>query len=592
MEFRNVKSWQLIKNANQDNLDGLAIDFGSSKLSYRQLFSVWENNARMFTALGMTRKNNSRVMMCMPNSVESINVIYGLDMTGAIPIFFPEFSFPIHKVVSMIKEQEITDIIVSDFLYTAYMTKAKVLFREHGIRNIITVRSTDVNRDVPFPYRMGTSFLSYACKVFRYRQDYHSLLERYKEGDILYDEAPDNAISLILSTSGSTTGHGRQIPFSDYNRNAMAGQLMMSDLKIVSRGLRIALMLSMVSPYVTISSLHSMLVAGGTIVGDPLYMFKVMLNKQWVESLIDSKPNVVLSINHFWKEFIRHKACRGVDLSFLKYVVSGGTYSSPEDLQALQDFLRNHNSDAFVINGYGASELGGCCMALTDKCQRFDSMGIPLPGVKTRILDDAGNFVIPADKPLQGELYVCTDALSPDFSGDKATFTTVIIDGERYFRTKDVVKYHDDGSYDFVTRVDMMFQIVSGIKYYPLIVEGIIRKCAGDLIENCAIIGEPMGNGIHNIALYVVRKPGVSASIGSVRGILSRIVITNGQPSENKVNVYELPDKVVIIDALPLNVGGKTDYHQLRKTPPSGTSFRIIKNMVTDGFHVTPLFSR
>lgn len=590
LNIENVKSWQLIQRENQDNLDGMAIDFGINRLSYRQLFSVWENNARMFTALGITRKNNSRVMMCMPNSVECINIIYGLDMTGAIPVFFPEFTFPIRKVVSMIRDQSITDIVISDFLYSTFFLKAKVLFREHGIRNIITVKSTDVNRDVPFPFCIGTSFMSFACRAFKYRQDYHSLLKKHRDGDICYDEAPDSAVSIILSTSGSTTGLGRQIPFSDYNRNAMARQLMTSDLGIVSRGLRIALMLSMVSPYVTISSLHSMLVAGGTIVGDPLYLFKVMLNKQWVESLIDSRPNVVLAINHFWKDFMKNKASHKADLSFLKYVVSGGSYSSPEDLQNLQDFLRSHNSNAYVINGYGASELGGCCMALTDKCQRFDSMGIPLPGVKTRIRDDGGNFIVPADEPLQGELYVCTETLSPDFPGEKATFKTEIIDGERYFKTKDIVKYHDDGSYDFVTRVDMMFQIVSGIKYYPLIVEGIIRRSAGDMVENCAIIGEPMGNGIHDIVLYVVLRHGISASIGTVNELFSRILITKSVSSDNRIEMYELPDKVIFAGNLPLNAGGKTDYHQLRDTPVPGVSFRIAKNVMTDTFIVIPTF--
>ena len=589
MNIDNVKSWELVRRENQDNLDGMAVDFGRTQLSYRQLFAVWDNNARMFTALGITRKNNSRVMMCLPNCVEAINMIYGLDMTGAIPVFFPEFTFPLNKVISMIEDQAITDVVISDFLYTVFFRKSKVLLREHGIRNIITVHSIDVNRDVPFPINIGTSSLSFACRAFKHRQDYDSLLEMYREGGIYYDEAPDSAVSIILSTSGSTTGHGRQIPFTDRNRNAMAKQLMESELKIVGRGLRIALMLSMVSSYVTISSLHSMLVAGGTVVGDPLYLFKVMLNKQWVESLIASKPDVVLAINHFWKDFMKHKVCRNANLNFLKYVVSGGSYSSPEDLQNLQDFLRSHNSSAYVINGYGATELGGCCMALTDKFLRFDSMGIPLPGVKTRIRMDDGSFTVPADSPLQGELYVCTEALSPDFPGEKATFTTEIIDGERYFKTKDVVKYHDDGSFDFVTRVDMMFQIVSGIKYYPLIVESIIRNCAGNIVENCAIVGDPIGNGIHNIVLYVVLKSGFSANFITVNEILSKISIAKSVSSDNKADTYELPDRVVFVDTFPLNAGGKTDYYQLRNTPPAGVSFHVMKNMVTDSFYVNPI---
>ena len=51
--------------------------------SYAQMFEEWERYARVFSALGMTEANASRVGIAGTISAEPLFAFYGLNMTGA-----------------------------------------------------------------------------------------------------------------------------------------------------------------------------------------------------------------------------------------------------------------------------------------------------------------------------------------------------------------------------------------------------------------------------------------------------------------------------------------------------------------------------
>lgn len=76
-----VKSWKLIKDRNSSRLDNVALSEDEHKMSYGEMFEAWDDTARAFSALGISRNNNSRALVLMPNVAETAIIDYALDMT-------------------------------------------------------------------------------------------------------------------------------------------------------------------------------------------------------------------------------------------------------------------------------------------------------------------------------------------------------------------------------------------------------------------------------------------------------------------------------------------------------------------------------
>ncbi len=80
---RNQKAWKYIRdvtNTNVRNLNRNALVDGTGRYTYGLLFREWERYASVFSALGMTGENHSRVGLLGSTNAEVIFTLYGLNM--------------------------------------------------------------------------------------------------------------------------------------------------------------------------------------------------------------------------------------------------------------------------------------------------------------------------------------------------------------------------------------------------------------------------------------------------------------------------------------------------------------------------------
>ena len=70
-----------------------------------------------------------------------------------------------------------------------------------------------------------------------------------------------------------------------------------------------------------------------------------------------------------------------VDLSNLKYVISGGDTLSKARVEKINDFLKEHGSDANMIQGYGLTEAVAAASLDLPEGGKPGTIGIPLPGI-------------------------------------------------------------------------------------------------------------------------------------------------------------------------------------------------------------------
>lgn len=215
---------------------------------------------------------------------------------------------------------------------------------------------------------------------------------------------------------------------------------------------------------------------------------------------------------------------------------------------------REYLPDVEYVNLYGQSELAGICCyyRVTRTFDNKDTlpMGQTLSNCRIYLLD--GDMVVQSAGQI-GEMYIVSDALATEYYHDKyKTDASFIIKDfgngpERCFKTGDLAQYDEEGNLIFVARTD--FQIKHMGRRIEL---GEIEAIAGamDEIDRCC-------------CLYNTEKKKIVLFVQ-----LAKDVIRTGVQLRSKmrdiITSYMLPNKVVVLDRLPLNANGKIDRQALR----------------------------
>jgi yersiniabactin nonribosomal peptide synthetase len=194
----------------------------------------------------------------------------------------------------------------------------------------------------------------------------------------------------------------------------------------------------------------------------------------------------------------------------------------------------------------GATEAGiwsnWTDVARLDPEWRSIPYGVPLPNQSFRVVDERGH-----DRPdwVPGELWIGGSSLAAGYRGDSERTSAQFVianDGERYYRTGDLGRYHPDGRLEFLGRRDQQI------------------KLRGHRIE----LGE--------IESALEAHPGVRRAVVTVRDGTARRLVAVVQPLTGTPDVaemraflgarlpaYMVPEELHVLDELPLTANGKID---------------------------------
>ncbi len=153
-----------------------------------------------------------------------------------------------------------------------------------------------------------------------------------------------------------------------------------------------------------------------------------------------------------------------------------------------------------VCEGYGLSETSaGVTCNPTDSEAYTGTIGLPLPNVEIRILDDTGK-----DVPLgeAGEIAIRGPQVMRDY-WQQPEETAKVMTPDGFFKSGDVGIMDERGYTRIVDRKKDMI-LVSGFNVYPNEVEGVVAAHPGVL--ECAVIGVPDKNSGEAVMLFVVKK--------------------------------------------------------------------------------------
>ena len=561
----NIKSWELIKEKNKNNSDLIALSEADKKITYGEMFDNFEKNAKAFSSLGINRHNNSRVLVLMPNVAATCYIDYALDMTGAVCDFIdPTSSYD--KVKKYVENEKITDIISLDlmFLKTLY-NKRKELKEKYGIKNMIIYHSDFMTKVLPRSIRIYSELINKVIdkKVLKME----NIINDSRYENITYDHLDSKNLSLITHTSGTTTGIGKPITLTDYNRNALAKQYELACFNY-KPGMKMMHFIPYFASYGSVNTTNLGLVEGMELMEIPLFS-----PDKFAEILLKLKPNIVLANTPCWLNLIKSSYAQNADLSFLTYASSGGMNTSVEDEEKINDFLKKHNASVALTKGYGLSELGGCSVTTIDGFNKVGSPGVPLPLVDIKIRNLETNcFEKLYEKDVQGEAFIHTETMTSGILDDKRIIDIKEIDGKNYLPTKDVLKIYKNGFVEYIERIDRMFPRYDGYNVYPRPIEEYIKK--DSRVNNCVIV--PLFDSEKNgmvPRVYIEEKEIIEDKNKFIKNIIDNFFIKS--IGEYKANFRDIPHSWVF-DNIPKNTMGKDDYYSLKNGLIQGEEYKII----------------
>ena len=199
-----------------------------------------------------------------------------------------------------------------------------------------------------------------------------------------------------------------------------------------------------------------------------------------------------------------------------------------------------------IGEGYGLTEAAPVVTGATFPEPRVGTIGLPVPRLVVRLVDDEGEDVTIGDP---GEIWVRGPNVFAGYWHDaEATARALTPDG--WLRTGDVAVADDEGYLTIVDRAKDLI-IVSGFNVYPGEVEDVLRQHPG--VFEVAVVGVAHPHTGESVKAFVVPKPDRMLEEDDLIAFCG-----------NELSRYKCPTKVLFVESLPIGVGGKVLRRELR----------------------------
>jgi malonyl-CoA/methylmalonyl-CoA synthetase len=287
---------------------------------------------------------------------------------------------------------------------------------------------------------------------------------------------------------------------------------------------------------------HGLFVALGCVLGSGASMR--WLERFDVADVMDALPasTVMMGVPTYYTRLLAHPGFERGCCESVRLFISG---SAPLLADTFSEFQQR--TGHAILERYGMTETSMNTSNPLHGDRRPGTVGVPLPGVDVRVVDDAGR-VLPAGEP--GDLQVRGPNVFPGY-WRLPEKTAEDFTGDGYFNTGDKALVDTDGYVSIVGRAKDMV-ISGGLNIYPKEIELLLDDMPG--VEECAIIGVPHPDFGEAVVAAIVRSPDKQVDAQSVIDY-ARAQLAN----------FKVPKQVHFVDELPRNAMGKVQKNLLRQ---------------------------
>lgn len=557
IDYPHKTMFELVADAARKYPDCIAYEFMGKETNYATFIRRIELAAKAFLAMGIHK--GDKVTICMPNSPQGVDSFYALNRIGAIPNMIHPLSAP-QEIAFYLNVSHSKAILTLDQFY--YKVEQILPELENSCRIIIA----KVRDELPgvkkalFPVtKTARSIQKLPRTGYILWNDFLQAGRRYK-GELPEDMGSYDDCGAILY-SGGTTGTTKGIMLSNMNFNALGLQtLAASGFTDATGDLPGKKMLSVMPLFHGFGlgiGIHTALIAGATCILLPQFNVKI-----YAETLKKKKPNIIPGVPTLFEALLRTSDLDGVDLSFLMGMFSGGDCLSSELKKKVDTFLKAHNAQIQIREGYGTTEcVTASCLTPKDYA-RSGSIGVPFPDTYYKIVKPGTTEELPANT--DGEICISGPTVMMGYMDNPEETANTLRrhpEGRIWLHTGDLGRMDQDGFVYFRQRIKRMI-ITSGYNVYPSQLENIIDGHEKVLIS--CVIGVKDPYRVQRVKAYIVPKPGIEPTEELRQELLAYC--------SKHIAKYAMPREIEFRSELPKTLVGKVAYRVLEEEANSGVA--------------------
>lgn len=512
------------------------------KVTYKNFVKKIEKTARALKNYGV--KEGDKVTICMPNTPEGITMVYAVNMVGAV----------CNMVHPLSSEKELEYYIkVADSKYVlvidAVFDKVYKLRDTAQLERIIVVRPSDglgflkkklyntlhIKR-VRLPSNDSRVVLweDFIANSYFYQGNYHE----ERGGD---DPA-------VIMYSGGTTGAPKAVLLSNLNINAES-ICDASMIRQVTPGATVLSILPLFHCFGLGVCIHTPLCKGMGCILIPAFS-----HRQFAEIIRKNNPNFIVGVPTLFEALVNTKLKSG-DLESVTAVICGGDALNQTLRDKVNDFLKNHGSEAKIRVGYGLTEGSGAVCLSPEHTFSDGIIGVPFPDTDFKIVQNNTHTRLPVGE--EGEICISGPLVMMGYLDNDAETAQVIRvhdDGKVWLHTGDMGYLGEDGLVYFAQRLKRII-VSSGYNIYPTHIESIINS--HEAVLTSTVIGIDHHYKGQVPKAFIVLKPGYRAGKKIEREIRELL--------ERNIPIYALPVAYEFRDKLPHTKIGKVAFRELEK---------------------------
>lgn len=475
---------EIIPHHAQATPDALCAKCDNTKVSYQEINNCVDKFAETLAHKGVQK--GDRVALLLHNSVEYIIAFFAIQKLGAVTTLINTY-LTTHEIVYILKDCEAKMVISSDEF------NDKLQHISDDISNLDIVK---LNQDI-FQHKNKPT------KTKNVNIDKHEL-------------------AVIIYTSG-TSGNPRGVMLSHNN--------LMSDIRSAIKTFtmtpedRFLCLLPMFHAYTINVCVLLPLVVGAKIFIIP----KITQFDKVIKALMFDRITLFVAVPTIYNILAeKNIPATAMKLLALRICVSGGA-ALPQSV--FDKFTNKYKLK--LIEGYGLSEAAPyVAFNPCDGPKKINSVGVQMPDITIKIVDDQGNEVAPYER---GEIIVQGENIMMGYYNRPEDTANTIKDGWLY--TGDIA-YKDDDGYIFIVDRKKDIIIINGMNVYPREIEEMLYKHP-DVLD-AAVIGLPDDFHGELPHAYIVCKDGAKCDEKKIRAYLK----------ENMAS-FKIPKEIVFMNDLP-----------------------------------------
>ena len=542
MKLPNISLYDQIVKTKEKYSNYPAYEYFGKKVSYKKFIKQIDKCSYALKRLDL--KKGDIVTICSPNIPEVLIVFYALNKIGVIANMLHPLS----------AEEEIKNSLISTnskylFMVDMFYNKIKNIIDSTSVRKVIFISpSNSLRLYMKIPYKI-TNIKKYehykrSRKYISYSSFINSTTFMSKK-NIKFKKYKGNTPAVILH-SGGTSGTPKNVVLQNKAFILGAKQESICLKKLVPGDCCLGIMPNFHGFGLSVL-MHTPLTLGCYTILVPQIdskKFDILLKK--------TKPTCILGVPTLFEALINSNNVKNLDLSFFKYIVSGGDILQKNLELKINEYLSNHNSNVKITQGYGMSEALAAVTLAYDTVNKSGSVGIPLPGNYIKIIDPSTRKTVPYNNV--GEIVIHTKALMIGYLNNEAETNEALQmhdDGHVWLHTGDLGIMDEDGFIFYKGRIKRMI-ISSGYNIFPSHVENIIESHPAVL--QCTVVGMPHQYKKEVPKAFIILKPGF-------HGLFIKQEIKDF--CKKNLEHHMVPYKFVYRKSLPKTKLGKVDFKKL-----------------------------